>query len=57
MAAHSRTAADRLKSAGADLVLLPFRDAAAQAALLITQNKPPHTPAIADPEGQKEFAQ
>ncbi|RMB04850.1 cation:proton antiporter [Eilatimonas milleporae] len=57
VAAHSRTAADRLKSAGADLVLLPFRDAAAQAALLITQNKPPHTPAIADPEGQKEFAQ
>ncbi len=58
VAAHNDDAALALSDAGADLVLLPFRDAANEAARLISVDRLPEVsraPAI-DPLGQKEFA-
>ena len=56
VAAHSDDTAGRLKQAGATLVLMPFRDAAAHAAEMILNGANPTPIAPADPEGQKEFA-
>ena len=55
VAAHSDETGERLQHAGADLVLLPFRDAASQAAALVLNNAAPPSVEIADPEGQKEL--
>ena len=56
VAAHSEQAEEALQRAGADLVLMPFRDAAAQAATLVLSEAPPMQIDLADPEGQKELA-
>ncbi len=56
VAAHYETAAQALHEAGADLILLPFRDAAAQAAALVLDGQSPHSVPLADPSGQKELA-
>ncbi|QPH54967.1 cation:proton antiporter [Pontivivens ytuae] len=56
MAAHHDDAAERLRQDGADLVLLPYADAAAQAAAMIRSNAQSGHEDVADPEGQKEFA-
>ncbi len=56
VAAHSEDTADRLHKAGADLVLLPFRDAASQAASLVLTDTTPTDVGIPDPQGQKELA-
>ncbi len=56
VAAHSDAAAAHLQDAGADLVLMPFRDAAAQAASLILAERTPDAANARDPLGQKEFA-
>lgn len=56
VAAHGDAAADALRAAGADMVLLPFRDAAAQAATLIVDGARPTPIDTADPDGQEEFA-
>lgn len=53
IAAHDDDTAQLLSAAGADLVLLPFRDAAAQAAALIKEGKPPSNLETTDPSGQK----
>ena len=56
VSAHSDEAVDSLRTAGADLVLMPFRDAAAQAASLILDGVSPPPIETADPQGQKDFA-
>lgn len=56
VAAHEEAAAQAMRAAGADLVLLPFRDAAAQAATLILGGGSPSPIETVDPQGQKEFA-
>ena len=56
VSAHSEEAAERLESVGADLVLMPFRDAATRAAALVLSGAVPQNAEAADPEGQKEFA-
>ena len=53
---HSDEAADALRAAGADLVLLPYRDAAIEAADLVLEGRAPRTQAIEDPTGQKELS-
>ena len=55
VAAHSEEAATDLRASGADLVLLPFRDAAAEAAALVLEDRAPRPLELADPEGQKEL--
>ena len=55
--AHSEASAERLEAAGADLILMPFRDAASQAATFVLADvPPPPRPRATDPKGQKEFA-
>ncbi len=56
VAAHGDDRARALAAAGADLVLLPYRDAAARASSLILSGDRPREIDCADPEGQKEFA-
>ncbi len=56
VAAHSEQAEAALQTAGADLVLMPFRDAAAQAAALVLSEAPPAHIDLADPDGQKELS-
>jgi len=56
VAAHREEATDALRNAGADLVLLPYRDAAMQAADLVLEGRAPRTEAIEDPTGQKELS-
>ena len=56
VSAHSEETADKLEAAGADLVLMPFRDAATRAAALVLSGAAPRNAETADPEGQKEFA-
>ncbi len=56
VAAHSEETALTLEAHGADLVLLPFRDAASRAAALVLSGKSPLPTETTDPEGQKEFA-
>jgi Kef-type K+ transport system membrane component KefB len=57
VSAHSDEMAGMVRAMGADLVLRPFRDAAIQAAALVTHDVAPSQLEIADPEGQKEFNQ
>ena len=56
VAAHGDAVVQGLRAAGADIVLLPFRDAAAQAATLIAEDARPARIDTADPDGQEEFA-
>ncbi len=56
VAAHSEETANNLEASGADLVLLPFRDAASRAASLVLSGASPPRTETTDPEGQKEFA-
>jgi hypothetical protein len=57
VAAHDEAAAGGLAAAGADLVLMPFRDAALRAAeLVLGEADPAPVVAPADPQGQREFA-
>lgn len=53
--AHSAETADPLRTAGADLILMPYRDAASQAAELILSGRPLKPIDFADPEGQQEL--
>ncbi|MEO1198782.1 MAG: cation:proton antiporter family protein [Pseudomonadota bacterium] len=55
VAVHGEATGERLKHAGADLVLMPFRDAAAHAAALVLGESAPLIQAPADPDGQKEL--
>ena len=54
--AHTEDTATHMDTLGADLVLLPFRDAASRAAALVLSGASPPKTDTADPEGQKEFA-
>lgn len=56
VAAHREDAIVPLQSAGADLVLLPFRDAAMQAASWVLEGGSPTVGALEDPTGQKELS-
>ncbi|MCE8005856.1 MAG: sodium:proton exchanger [Aestuariivita sp.] len=56
VSAHHETTAHRLREAKADLVLMPYADAAAQAATLIQSDAPLAHEGIPDPAGQREFA-
>jgi len=53
---HNEDTADQMRAVGASLVLMPFRDAASQAAALVLNNAAPSRTESIDPEGQKEFA-
>ena len=55
VAAHREETAGALRAAGASLVLMPFRDAACQAATMLMKGEAPPRPEIGDPEGQKEL--
>jgi Kef-type K+ transport system membrane component KefB len=55
VAAHRDATAATLAGAQADLVLMPYRDAAFAAAGMIMGNAEPPSRAIADPEGQREL--
>ncbi|MGF1604891.1 MAG: cation:proton antiporter [Rhodothalassiaceae bacterium] len=56
VAAHNETSAAAYRAIGADLVLLPYRDAAAQAADLVLGETTAPVVTAADPQGQREFA-
>ena len=53
---HDEAHAERLRQAGADLVLMPFRDAATEAARLVATSAVPARGDFLDPQGQKELA-
>src|SRR6056297_2009496 len=55
VAAHHHTAAAALSAAQADLVLMPYRDAAFAAARMISDDTQPSGAGVADPDGQKEL--
>lgn len=55
VAAHHDTAAAALTAAQADLVLMPYRDAAFAAARMITEDTQPPERDMIDPDGQKEL--
>ncbi len=55
VAAHREATADVLAAARADLVLMPYRDAAFAAARMIAGDAAAPGPAASDPEGQKEL--
>ncbi|MEE4189061.1 MAG: cation:proton antiporter family protein [Roseobacter sp.] len=55
VAAHHKATAEALKAARADLVLMPYRDAAFAAARMITDDIQPPAQEVADPDGQKEL--
>ncbi|MEN0000166.1 MAG: cation:proton antiporter family protein, partial [Pseudomonadota bacterium] len=55
VAAHREATAHSLKEERADLVLMPFRDAAFAAARMIGGDTPTPERVVADPEGQKEL--
>jgi len=55
VAAHHENAAAALATAKADLVLMPYRDAAFAAARMIAENAQPPERDIIDPDGQKEL--
>lgn len=55
VAAHRELTAEALATAEADLVLMPYRDAAFAAARMIASDETATGPAVADPEGQKEL--
>ena len=52
---QSPEAIEPLKEAGADLILMPYRDAAAEAADLILRENAPQPIELKDPEGQQEL--
>jgi len=56
VAAHRETTAESLMQAEADLVLMPFRDAAYAAARMITSGAPAPSTFVEDPQGQKELS-
>ena len=56
VSAHEEDGAEEMRAFGADLVLMPYRDAASQAAFLVRGEAQPSQRAPVDPEGQKEFA-
>jgi Kef-type K+ transport system membrane component KefB len=55
LAAHRDQTAERLAAARADLVLMPYRDAAFAAARMITGETVPPGPALTDPDGQRDL--
>jgi Trk K+ transport system NAD-binding subunit len=55
VAAHREETAGRLRAARADLVLMPYRDAAFAAAGMIAGDARAPVGTIADPEGQREL--
>jgi Kef-type K+ transport system membrane component KefB len=55
VAAHTETAVGSLSALGADLTLMPYRDAAVQAADLLAEGGRPAPLEIPDPLGQKEL--
>ncbi|MEL6643786.1 MAG: cation:proton antiporter family protein [Pseudomonadota bacterium] len=55
VAAHRDVTASALKAERADLVLMPFRDAAFAAARMISSDAPAPDTLIDDPDGQKEL--
>ncbi|MDX1581539.1 MAG: cation:proton antiporter, partial [Alphaproteobacteria bacterium] len=55
VAAHTDATAERLAGEGADIVLLPYRDAASRAAALVLRGVPPKTVEASDPLGQREL--
>ncbi|MDF0603872.1 cation:proton antiporter [Psychromarinibacter sp. C21-152] len=55
VAAHRDATADALRAEQADLVLMPYRDAAFAAARMIARGAPAPEHAMEDPEGQKEL--
>ena len=55
VAARHEDTAHALEEAGVDLVLLPFRDAANQAADLLLGEAPPADVALLEPEGQRQL--
>jgi Kef-type K+ transport system membrane component KefB len=55
VAAHGETTAASLAAEQADLILMPYRDAAFAAARMISGDAPPPGAAALDPEGQKEL--
>jgi SAM-dependent methyltransferase len=56
VAAQSEATAARLERAGADLVLMPYRDAAVAAARMILGAPGEPAPPLEDPQGQKELS-
>lgn len=56
VAAHGQDAADSMRALGADLVLMPYRDAASEAASLVMGKDRPSSREPVDPVGQKEFS-
>lgn len=54
VAVHSAASAERVGGAGADLVLMPYRDAAAQAASLVLGNLPPSETGTPAPDPRQE---
>ena len=56
LAAHGEETAEAMRAAGADLVLMPFRDAAAEAADLVIGGAAPTLEEAEDPQGQRELA-
>ena len=56
VSAHHEATAQILRAANADLVLMPYADAAAQAATMIQSNASVIHDEIPDPDGQREFA-
>ena len=56
VAAYSDDDAEALRVAGSDLVLMPFRDAASQAAALVLGEAHPASGPPPGSDGQKEFA-
>ncbi|MEM8822255.1 MAG: cation:proton antiporter family protein [Pseudomonadota bacterium] len=55
VAAHRDETAEALAAARADVVLMPYRDAAHAAARMIAGDGPAPAPLAADPDGQKEL--
>ena len=55
VAAHRDATATMLQAERADLVLMPYRDAAFAAARMIADDARPPERAVEDPDGQKEF--
>ncbi|MEO1191570.1 MAG: cation:proton antiporter family protein [Pseudomonadota bacterium] len=55
VAAHTADSANKMQEAGANLVLMPFRDAATAAARLITSESEVQPAAVEDPLGQREL--
>jgi Trk K+ transport system NAD-binding subunit len=55
VAAHREVTAEALSRINADIVMMPYRDAAYAAANMIAGRAAPSLPGLQDPEGQKEL--